>query len=473
MDTMQKEKISRFWDNYAEKTKRYKIPATSTRWYVKHVERYIKAHPELRLAHHTEHELTQYLDDLGRTGKMADWQFKQAVDALRILFVDIVRAPWAANFPWRYWEDSATALPYDHATLARDYSRNATKASSTDAGAPLSSSHDSFVKSVSRTYPDHFNKLISAIRVRHYSIRTEQSYVAWLARCIGFHGMTDPATLGGTGVAAFLEHLVVQRGVAASTQNQALNALVFFYTRALERPLEDLGERARSKKPRRLPVVLSSDEVHRLLLAIDNPTQRLMANLLYGCGLRLMECIRLRVYDIDFAYQQIFIRDAKGHKDRVVPLPQRLVTPLRAQIARVETLLGKDIAQGYGEVFLPDALARKYPNAAKELGWQYVFPSSQLSADPRSNKIRRHHVHENGLQKHIKKAARDAGIIKRVNCHSLRHSFATHLLESGYDIRTVQELLGHADVSTTMIYTHVLNKPGVSVLSPLDRLPAM
>lgn len=229
----------------------------------------------------------------------------------------------------------------------------------------------------------------------------------------------------------------------------------------------------RSKKPRRLPVVLSRDETHKLLLAIDNPTQRLMANLLYGCGLRLMECIRLRVYDIDFTYQQIFIRDAKGNKDRIVPLPQRLIDPLRGQIDKVKILLREDLAQGFGEVYLPDALARKYPNAAKELGWQYIFPSVQLSADPRSGKIRRHHVHENGLQKHIKKAARDAGIIKRVNCHCLRHSFATHLLEAGYDIRTVQELLGHADVSTTMIYTHVLNKPGVSVLSPLDRLPAM
>ena len=470
---MQQESIDRFWDNYISKTKSYNVPEKSVRWYIKHVERYIHAHPGLRLARHTTQTLSDYLDDLGRTKGVADWQFKQAVEALRIVFVELLRAPWAEAFPWGDWTDSATALPNDHATLARDYTRQPAEGLGMNSGTSLSTSESSFIKSVSVAYPEYFNKLISAIRVRHYSIRTEQAYTAWLARFIGFHGMTDPMRLGDAAVAAFLEHLVVQRGVAASTQNQALNALVFFYTHTLEQPLGNLGAIVRSKKPRRLPVVLSRDEVHRLLLAIDNPAQRLMATLLYGCGMRLMECIRLRVYDIDFAYQQIMIRDAKGGKDRVVPLPQRLTAPLRGQLERVSSLLSQDIAAGYGEVFLPDALARKYPNAAKEFGWQYVFPSAQLSADPRSGKIRRHHVHENGLQKHIKQAGRNAGIVKRVNCHCLRHSFATHLLESGYDIRTVQELLGHADVSTTMIYTHVLNKPGVSVLSPLDRLPAL
>jgi integron integrase len=469
MDTMQKEKISRFWDNYVQKTKSYNLPGGSVRWYVKHAERYIKAHPGRRLAHHTAQNLSDYLNDLGRTGRLADWQFKQALDALRILFVDMVRTPWAATFPWRFWSDATTALPQDHATVSRDYSRTAGKGTT---GA-LSSPDSAFIKSVWQTFPEQFTKLVSAIRVRQYSIRTEQAYVAWLARFLRFHRMSNPETLDGAAVAAFLEHLVLRRGVAAGTQNQALNALVFFYAHALERPLDNLGKIARSKKPRRLPVVLSRVEMHRLLLAIDNPLQHLMANLLYGCGMRLMECVRLRVYDIDFGYQQIFIRNAKGNKDRIVPLPQRLTEPLRTQIAAVKDMLQKDIAAGYGEVFLPDALARKYPRAARELGWQYLFPSIRLSADPRSGKIRRHHIHENGLQRHIKQAARDAGIVKRVNCHSLRHSFATHLLESGYDIRTVQELLGHADVSTTMIYTHVLNKLGVSVLSPLDQMPTV
>lgn len=197
-----------------------------------------------------------------------------------------------------------------------------------------------------------------------------------------------------------------------------------------------------------------------------------MANLLYGCGLRLMECIRLRIFDIDFGYEQIIIRDVKGKKDRVVPLPKRLTEDLKKHISQVVVLHNKDLENGLGEVFLPNALDRKYPNAAKETGWQYVFPSSVISTDPRSGVMRRHHVHERGLQKHIKKAANEAGIVKKVNCHCLRHSFATHLLEAGYDIRTVQELLGHSDVSTTMIYTHVLNKPGVIVTSPVDTLPS-
>ena len=470
---MQKEKVARFWKNYVKKTKSYNVPTKSVPWYVKHVEQYIQAYPEQRLVHHPARNLNDYLQHLGRNAQLSDWQFKQALDALRILFVDIVRAPWAATFHWHHWADSYTSLPHDHATVARSYSHHREGKLAKHANFTSSTNDGGFIKKVSERYPDHFGKLISAIRMRQYSIRTEQAYEAWLARYIGYHKMANPEALGAKAVAAFLEHIVVQRGVAASTQNQALNALVFFYSHALERPLDDLGEIVRSKKPRRLPVVLSREEIHRLLREIDIPMQHLMANLLYGCGLRLMECIRLRVYDIDFTYQHIFVRNAKGNKDRIVPLPKRLISPLQEQIKKVRATLHQDIEEGYGEVYLPDALARKYPNAAKELGWQYLFPSVKLSADPRSGKFRRHHIHENGLQKHIKKAAQEAGIMKRISCHSLRHSFATHLLESGYDIRTVQELLGHADVSTTMIYTHVLNKPGVSVLSPLDQLPPM
>jgi integron integrase len=284
--------------------------------------------------------------------------------------------------------------------------------------------------------------------------------------------MQDPAVLDHATVTAYLEHLVVRRGASGSTQSQALNALVFFYKHVLKTERFDLGDFARSRKPRRLPVVLTRDEVRRLLACMSNPSMLLMANLLYGCGLRLMECIRLRVLDVDFGYQHILVRNAKGGKDRIAPLPKTLNEALRLQIHRVAELHQSDTANGLGGVYLPDGLARKYPNAARELKWQYVFPSSKVSMDPRSGVVRRHHVHENGLQKHIKLATDKAGLTKRVNCHSLRHSFATHLLESGYDIRTVQELLGHADVSTTMIYTHVLNKPGVTVISPLDILPA-
>jgi len=310
-------------------------------------------------------------------------------------------------------------------------------------------------------------RLASEIRQRQYSIRTEQAYEGWACRYIAFHGGKPPEGMGAAEVKSFLEHLVVEGKVAASTQNQALSALVFLYDKVLEQPFGELERFARSKRPRRLPVVLSRQEARRLIGAMSGMHQ-LMAGLLYGSGMRLMECIRLRVQDVDFDYHQIVVRDAKGNKDRVVPLPQRFVPALREQLAEARRLHDKDRELGYGEVYLPDALARKWPNAAREWGWQYVFPSSRLSVDPRSGRQRRHHIHENVLQKAVKRAARETGITKRVNCHSLRHSFASHLLEAGYDIRTVQELLGHADVSTTMIYTHVLNKPGLSVQSPAD-----
>jgi integron integrase len=261
----------------------------------------------------------------------------------------------------------------------------------------------------------------------------------------------------------------VRGKVSACTQSQALNALVFLYRQVLGRSLDELGDFARAKRPKRLPVALERSEVARLLSGIGG-TQHLIAALLYGTGMRLMECVRLRVQDVDFRYHQIVVRDGKGQKDRVVPLPERLEEPLQTHLQAVRGLHEQDLAQGYGEAFLPDALARKWPNAPRERIWQYVFPSGRVSVDPRSGKTRRHHVHENGLQKALKAAAQRAGIPKRVNCHCLRHSFATHLLESGYDIRTVQELLGHAGMSTTMIYTHVLNRGGQGVRTPLDGL---
>jgi integron integrase len=275
--------------------------------------------------------------------------------------------------------------------------------------------------------------------------------------------------MGPEKVLVFLEYLALRRKVAASTQNLALNALVFLFNQVLKKPLGDMGEFARAKRPRRLPVVLTRQEVESVLNCL-NGIYQLMAGLLYGSGLRLMECLRLRVQDVDFGYRQIVVRNAKGGKDRIVPLPQRFSDPLKAHLEQRKTLHQDDLAKGFGEVYLPDALSRKYPNAIREWGWQYVFPSAKLSVDPRSGQTRRHHAHESGLQKAIKKAARQADISKRVSCHCLRHSFATHLLEAGYDIRTVQELLGHADVATTMIYTHVLNTPGVSVRSPADLL---
>ena len=275
--------------------------------------------------------------------------------------------------------------------------------------------------------------------------------------------------MGGADIVRFLEYLAVKRSVAVNTQNQALNALVFLYTQVFRRPLGDLENFARAQRPRRLPVVLSRDEVRALVAGMPG-THKLMARLIYGTGMRLMECVRARIKDIDFDYRQIVIRNGKGGKDRVVPLPEVLCEELLAHLAAVRTLHEEDCARDLGEVYLPDALQRKYPGAARDWRWQWAFPSARLSVDPRSGVARRHHLHENGLQRAIKSAAQCAGIDKKISTHTLRHSFATHLLEAGYDIRTVQELLGHSDVSTTMIYTHVLNRGGRAVKSPLDSL---
>lgn len=467
---MKQDTISRFWDNYIEKTKTYGLKPATVRWHVKRAEEYIKAHPEQRLAEHTDQEITAYLQEKGRNSQLADWQFAQVVRALQILFVELVKAPWAATYPWQDWFDNARELAPTHATVARDYDHAPHDSNPSDTPVSNRQPMDGLSKRFKQQFPHHADRVVAEIRVRQYSIRTEQSYLGWLARFVQFHGMRDPAELDGAAMTAFLEHLVVNRHVSAGTQSQALNALVFFYKNVLKNETIELGKFAQSKKPRRLPVVLTRDEVQRLFSALDSPMARLMAGLLYGCGLRLMECVRLRILDVDFGYQRILIRNAKGGKDRIVPLPNRLNEMLRDQIKFVEQQHRKDLAYGLGGVYLPDALSRKYPKAEKELMWQYLFPASRVSTDPRSATMRRHHVHENNLQKHIKHAATAAALNKRVNCHALRHSFATHLLESGYDIRTVQELLGHADVSTTMIYTHVLNKPGITVTSPFDVL---
>jgi integron integrase len=462
--------ITRFWDKYIEQLNRYGIKPKMLRWHVRHAEQYIQAHPQRRLAAHTVADVEQYLQEKGRSVQLKDWQFRQIVKSIQILFVEMVKSPWATAFSWQDWIDGAHELAASHPTVARDYTPHQMSAAPDTAVGTFQKSADGLVGRLKDTFPHHVERLIAEIRVRQYSIRTEQSYLAWLARFTAFHQMKDPAGFDGPAISSFLEHLVVQRGVASSTQSQALNALVFFYKHVLKREDLELGQFAHSKKPRRLPVVLTRDEMHQLLAALDNPTMQLMANLLYGCGLRLMECVRLRVLDIDFGYQHILVRNAKGGKDRIAPLPKAISQALREQLRYVEQLHTSDLENGMGSVYLPDALARKYPNAVTELKWQFVFPSTKVSTDPRSGAVRRHHIHENGLQKIIKAASDKAGLNKKVNCHALRHSFATHLLESGYDIRTVQELLGHADVSTTMIYTHVLNKPGVTVTSPLDRL---
>jgi integron integrase len=305
------------------------------------------------------------------------------------------------------------------------------------------------------------------LRVKHYSIRTEQAYTDWIRRYILFHGKKHPEKMGEAEIAAFLGHLAMQRGVAASTQNQAFSALLFLYQQVLERKLATIEGVERAAVPVKVPVVLTRPEV-RAVLAHLRGDYRLMAELLYGSGLRLMECVRLRVKDIDFGYERITVRDGKGAKDRITMLPKRLREPLRVHLEHGRERHRRDVGRGGGHVYLPFALARKYPNAARAWSWQYVFAATKLSVDPRSKETRRHHVQEKNLQNAVKVAMREADLAKTASCHTFRHSFATHLLESGSDIRTVQELLGHKDVSTTMIYTHVLNKPGLGVKSPLD-----
>ncbi|MDO8964136.1 MAG: integron integrase [Coriobacteriia bacterium] len=317
--------------------------------------------------------------------------------------------------------------------------------------------------------PPLIESMSDALRSRHYSPRTERVYCLWVARFVTFHGGRHPCEMGEGEINAFLTDLAVRGQVSASTQNQALAALLFLYRVVLDREVGNLGTVIRARKQKRLPVVLTRVEVRAVLDGLEGE-QRLMASLLYGSGLRLMECLRLRVQDVDLERGEITVRDGKGGKDRRTMLPEALKEPLRRQIDHARRVHERDLADGWGRATLPAALERKYPNAATEFGWQWVFPQERRWRDPATGVEGRHHVHETILQKAVKRAVRASGTDKRAACHTLRHSFATHLLESGYDIRTIQQLLGHRDVSTTMIYTHVLNKGGLGVRSPFDGL---
>lgn len=319
--------------------------------------------------------------------------------------------------------------------------------------------------------PRLIEQVRTVIRLKHYSLRTEESYVQWIRRFILYHGKRHPREMGGDEITRYLSHLARVRNVSASTQNQALNAILFLYREVLKIDLPWMDGIDRAKRPMRLPVVFTQAEVRALLAPLEG-TVWLMLSLIYGAGLRLSECLRLRVKDVDFNYRQLLIRDGKGQKDRVTVLPGALIEPLRAHLVRVKRRHDQDLREGFGAVYLPFALERKYPNANREWSWQYVFPSATRSIDPRSKAERRHHVSESVVQKALRSSLRAAGIAKPGSVHTLRHSFATHLLENGYDIRTVQELLGHSDVRTTMIYTHVLNKGGKGVRSPFDALGA-
>jgi integron integrase len=320
-----------------------------------------------------------------------------------------------------------------------------------------------------RPKPKLLDQLREAMKSRHYSHRTEETYCHWVKRFIFFHNVRHPAEMAEPEINAFLTHLAVKGKVSSSTQNQALSALLFLYRYVINRKIGDLGEVIRARKPKRLPVVMTHEEV-KVVLSHLSGDKWLMASLMYGTGLRLMECLRLRVQDVDFGRSEITVRDGKGAKDRITMLPESLKQPLRSHLAEAKEVHEKDIKAGWGSVLMPDALDRKYPNAPKEWRWQWVFPQENRWKNIRTGKEGRHHIHETLVQRAVHEAVLKAGIVKHISCHTFRHSFATHLLEDGYDIRTIQELLGHKDVNTTMIYTHVLNKGGHGVRSPIDGL---
>lgn len=449
-------RVGRFWNQYMDVLKTFRVPARVRPWYRRHIEGFIKDHPDTRLRDHTARSVEHWLSGLGRNDRITSWQFRQKVDALRLLTCHFLKLPWSAAFDWEKWSAGALALEMDHPTVARTYEM-------------IDQAVDEPKNLLGRHFPELYRKFLVAIRLPDYSANTERCYLGWINRFLHFHHKQHPSVCAEAEVASFLEHLVLKRKVSVSTQSQSLNALVFFYAHVLEQPLGEIGPYKQSNKPRRLPTVLSPAEI-RALFAHLTGMNRLMIHLMYGTGMRVMECVRLRILDLDFDYRQLLVRCSKGKKDRSVPMPESLIDQLQAQVTLVEQQHDEDLAAGVGSVYLPHALSRKYPNAEWELRWQYLFPASRVAKDPRTGILRRHHIHQSVIQKQIKIAAERAGIRKRVTSHTLRHSFATHLLDSGSDIRTVQELLGHADVSTTMIYTHIAGRGGQGARSPLDRL---
>ncbi len=449
-------RIERFWTRYLEVLRLFRVPDSALPWYRKHVQGFLDDHPGIRLQEQTPEHLRLWFERMGRNPLIGEWRFRQKINALRLLFSHFLKTPWARDFDWEGWAGGAQSLGRDHPTVARTYEM-------------IDKAVENPTNRLGKVFPELYRKFLAAIRIPEYSPNTEKSYLSWINRFLRFHNDTLPHHCAERQVASFLEHLAVRRKVAGATQAQALNALVFFFTRVLEKPLGDIGPFKRPTRPRRIPTVLSPRETEGLLKAARG-THGLIIRLMYGTGMRVMECARLRILDLDFDYRNIVVRGGKGKKDRAVPMPELLIDNLKKQIRSVTLMHDMDLKAGLGSVFMPTALARKYPNAEKELRWQYLFPASRVAQDPRTGIVRRHHIHQSAIQKAVYRAAAQAGITKRVTSHTLRHSFATHLLESGSDIRTVQELLGHADVSTTMIYTHVVGRGGQGARSPLDRL---
>jgi integron integrase len=441
-------KVKKFWDSYRQAAIASGIPAKNAEWFVKWAEKYAVATKGKPLRERSAADIRKFLFEISIQRGIQPWQVQQAEEALVFLYEEFLKVDLALKTDRTLAPTQILARSGPHpGQQFRDRALSKSEAQA--------------------RYGEFFDKFRSAMRVRHYSIRTERAYEQWIGRLLSFYKDKSADAIEADDIQHYLNYLAEDRKVAASTQNQALNAIVFFFKEVLKRDPGDFSDFVRAKRPTHIPEVLTRSEVESLLEAMSGVNQ-LLAGLLYGAGMRLMECIRLRVKDIDFETMRLTVRDGKGRKDRVTMLPERYQQMLKQQVEQARALYESDLKKGVAGVYIWPGLGRKYPNAAREWIWQYVFPSNRLSVDPRSHTIRRHHVHSSSLQKAVKNAAARAGLSKRVTCHTLRHSFATHLLENGYDIRTVQELMGHSDVSTTMIYTHVLNRPGMAVKSPAD-----
>jgi integron integrase len=409
------------------------IPEDKIKFYVHWVRRFLKSCNYQLDNINTEH-VSQYLDSLDADEKIADWQVRQAADAV-ILYVE------------KYLK-----RPLQQIT-----------SSANDPGAKPTAQRRSF------PWQQTLEEARNAIRLRHYSLSTEKTYLGWIGRFKVYMNDREPHLLESNDMKKYLTHLALHGRVSASTQNQAFNALLFLYRHILHVETDDFTSVARAKRKMNLPVVLSRDEVKKILSSLDGP-YLLMAQLMYGCGLRLMECLRLRIKDVDFENDLLMVRSGKGQKDRSLMIPGKIREELARHVASAKEIHDQDVKMGYGEVSLPDALDKKYPRAPKELGWQWVFPAEKLSVDPRTGKVMRWHIHPSAIQRAVKEAVMKTGLPKKASCHTLRHSFATHLLEAGHNIRTIQELLGHKHVNTTMIYTHVIRKKPYEISSPLDGL---
>ena len=437
-----------FWESYQEAVIASGVPAKNSEWFVRWAQKFADSNKDKPIRERSAADIHKFLLELSIQPGIQPWQIQQAEKALFFLYQDFMKQDLGL-------ESDQTLVP------AEEKSAISTNPQSNFKDPAISRTQEKF------RWEEYFDRFRSAVRVRHYSIRTERAYEQWVSRFLNYYKGRSPEILNADDIQGYLNNLAEKRKVAASTQNQALNAIVFFFKEVLKREPGDFSDFVRAKQPLNVPEVLTRTEVQKLLDAMTGINQ-LMAGLLYGAGLRLMECIRLRVKDVDFETRRLTVRDGKGRKDRVTMLPERFQPLLEQQLEKAKALYETDLKRGVAGVYLWPGLDRKYPNAAREWIWQYVFPSSRLSVDPRSHTTRRHHVHPSSLQKAVKNAAARAGLPRRVTCHTLRHSFATHLLENGYDIRTVQELMGHSNVATTMIYTHVLNRPGISVKSPAD-----